>query len=376
MEQLVSIESSFFPGIYPKDHREKVYTDQRVEEVSACREVLTTELPVRLVGGGYARKEKVRIKVYHQYELTLFAKESERLDVIMMALSILVRFDDYTTHHAFITEVGQPVRVENTSHLKYRVRYIDMNPENYFEEPVSDFLSSHVIMNQYLPNMLYRLKLHSWADFGDEWFGRQRREVALNGTIASLNMSDFWELLLAVDDQLSDLETGQDMRIGFTSGLTWPEVPGVVIQKTNDQVRILTTITSWMMSEALMPTVTLSLMWSRGLTFATRIVPGQDFSDVGEKATERDGLSIASRTYGSEMMRATFFLNEADHFRLKKYAGLLTGDAGTVTMVTPEGEEKVALERIKPETTKLDEGLWKAVLPMKIKQEVVNTFNV
>lgn len=373
-ETLVKITSSVLPNIYPANHKEKIFADQRVVEVSSLKEVFFTEDSVRTVDGTFARKERIRSKVYPQFELTIFAKESERIDVFFEALDIKVYFDDNTTHHAVVTEVREPEKVENTEHLAYRIKYIDMNPDNFWEEPISDFLRSDKLLERYNAEQLHRIKVSSWQDFDDDEFGKQQNDYPLTASNTDLNTT--WNIILPVTGTLTTLSTGDTVRILLSGGVTLPLFDGTVISVTDTEVTIFTPITEELMSELEMLTTTASVRWKVDKYFYTKIIPEIGFGDLTDKSIEVDGLKIPSKLQGSDLVRLTFYLNDQDAFRIKKYLGLVAGNVGSIKYISTDDLELESLEHMQVDIAKIDENLWKVIVPMKVKNEILNIYNL
>jgi hypothetical protein len=377
MMELVRIDSSHFPSVYPDGFTDRIFTDARVVELPLYHESYHTATPYRTVGSRYALPLKVRERIYRHYQLTIFAKESMRVDQMFMAGDVRIYFRGEVSHHALVLDIGAPEQIEGSAFLKYLIRYIDVNPAAYFCEPVSDFLTREALLARYRVADLYNVRLHSEVFFDDPEFGGQHVTLSLTPQTAQfIGYPTYrWQFSFFSYQASQQLSKGDSVRIALSGTVTLPGRSGHVTSAGTNTVTVLTDITIGHLSEHLIAGTTATMGWNVDADFYTAVCPEQGYSDVEEVATALGGIQKPSTVFGQKGWQVTLFVDSKDYIMLKKYLQVLTGDNGSVTLIMPEGHSYSSIERIRPEEQALDAGLYKLTFFLKYKAEVFHIYN-
>lgn len=373
--ELIRIDSRFFPSIYPDDYTERIFTENRVVELPLYRESFVTEDRHNTIDGGFAMPLKVRERIYRQYQLTIFAKESMRVDQMFMAGEITVYFTGEDSHNARVIEISEPEQVEDTNFLKYTVKYIDIHRNSYLNEPVSDFLTKATLLNKYSTSELHCLKLASTRDFSDPYFGKQEESMALDSSNSEL-VGGAWYFTYLVNSNTERLTVGTSVNFNLSGTVSYNGAAGTVASVSETEIEIATGIPEVIMSEIQRDGTTALMYWYVDLKFYTKITPLYEYSEVSEEDTEIDGIKKPSILFGSKVKKIVLFVGQTEYVWLKKYLLVLTGDNGTISLVEAvSGKIYTGIERVKPEIDMIDNDLYKVIVQLKYENDVVNVFN-
>ncbi len=375
--ELVRIDSSHFPSVYPEGFTDRIFTDARVVELPLYHESYHTATPYRTIGSRYALPLKVRERIYRQYELTIFARESMRVDQMFMAGDVRIYIRGEVSHHAHVVSMGTPETLADSTFLKYVIRYIDTNPASYFQEPVSDFLTGETLLQRYSVHDLCVLRLYSDVVFGDPAFGGQSIGMPLSPSVAVYYGPPLhrWKFTFENMQTPDHLSVGDTVKIDLSGTVSSYGRSGQVISIGSTTVAVLTDISNSILGGDQLYGTHAAMRWGSGADFYTCILPLEEYSDVEEQATELNGLKKPSTVYGQKAWRVTLFVNRTDLMMLKKYLQVLTGDNGTVRLIIPGEGMYQAVERIKPVIEEIDTGLYKVSFLLKYEAEVFNIYN-
>jgi hypothetical protein len=377
MMELVRIDSKHFPSIFPDGFTDRIFTDARLKELPLYHESFYTSSACRTINNSFALPLKIRERIYRQYELTVFAKESMRVDQLFMAGDVRIYVKGEVSHHAHVVSMGAPDTVAGSTFLKYVIRYIDTNPAGYFQEPVSDFLTRETLLQRYSAHDLCVVRLYSDVVFGDPAFGGQSITMPLSPAVAVYFGVPLhrWKFTFENVQVPGHLAVGDTVNIDLSGTVNLYGRSGQVMSIAASSISVLTDISGSMLGEDQLYGTDAAMRWGSGMDFYTSIMPVEEYSDVEEQATELDGLKKPSTVYGQKAWKVTLFVNRPDYMMLRKYLQVLTGDNGTVTLILPGAGMYQAVERIKPVIEEIDTGLFKVSFLLKYAHEVFNIYN-
>lgn len=158
MSNVVSIQISGLPAIYPQGYVEKLNTYLRVVAYGTHSEVVVTDDAFRTVGDPNYQERMVQATTYDKYLLRIPADEHLRAERLQFAKFGTVVTQDEVSHKMKVLNVNY-TREEGTELGMFEIEYADINPKNYKNQqlPINNYLETNQVQQDYTTDQLVGL---------------------------------------------------------------------------------------------------------------------------------------------------------------------------------------------------------------------------
>jgi hypothetical protein len=148
------------PGIFAQGYELRLYAPgdpipiglQVTETVTAARHYLTTG------EDNHSLARVVQKVAYNRYRLRLYARPSDNTALINSGRHFQIVMEDATVHIAEVVEFND-AGAGSINARQIDIEYIDINPDNYQQQPVNNYLSSAGLAAKVAAGMLTNAKL-------------------------------------------------------------------------------------------------------------------------------------------------------------------------------------------------------------------------
>jgi len=142
MGQYTKIQGFDLPDIFPEGYQEYVWTDRRVNRHEQNEiEVINTAEKYQFYNDDSFQVRKIQFASWRKYSLQLLLQPRNDYSLLFGCENVKITLGDGTVHFADIIEAS-PTRQSDTFLKVVEITYIDRNPENYSDFPVSNLMTS------------------------------------------------------------------------------------------------------------------------------------------------------------------------------------------------------------------------------------------
>ena len=363
MSDVIKIQSSLIPTVYPYySYKDISYADEcsRPIRIGLQSELFETERLFRATTGNDKENyinRKIQVILYEKYEIQLFSKENNLLDLLRFSGDLQITLPDGTIHLARIIDELEGERQAGTSLFAYNITYIDLSSEK-----VVNYLKSDIIRDT-INGLGVNFDLKTIYMFINRYTHEQ---LVLGGMISFADPN--YDLTIPINDFLDTLTVGDAVTCYSNVSSNRINAIGEVLAKTSTTITIRVPI-SGNFSGYTQSNISFEFDYNDSVVFYTILDKYITESDRQEETENFNGIELPSTSYSQTIYNYHLYLNESDAAFFMKWA------ANSFISVEDDSTRYAQVERVVPEINDIGgSDIREIILPLKINNTVYEKY--